>query len=102
MPCVSSVMCTHQNGAASGFEMGFCYRIPAPKVPGVPTKTRLESRLKKFKLHAIYDCLQVRVLPYVIGTPAYLEDDLVGLKVVTNEDDDSEADSGSERSVNFK
>ena len=26
----------------------FCYRIPAPLVPGVPTKTRLESSIKKF------------------------------------------------------
>ena len=36
----------YQNGAASGFEMYFCYfyRIPAPLMPGVPTKTRLESR----------------------------------------------------------
>ena len=25
------------------FDMCFCYRIPAPLVPGVPTKTRLES-----------------------------------------------------------
>ena len=73
-------------------EMCFCYRILAPKVLGVSTKTRLESRMKKFKLHAICDCLHVRVLQDVIGTPAYLEDDLVGMKVVKNEDEDSEAD----------
>ena len=30
---------THQNGATSGFEMCFCYRIPAPLVLVVPTKT---------------------------------------------------------------
>ena len=33
----------NQNSATSGFEMCICYRIPAPNVPGVPTKTRLES-----------------------------------------------------------
>ena len=39
--------------------MCFCYRIPAPKVPGVPTKVRLEKRLessiKKCKPHLMYD-----------------------------------------------
>ena len=43
-----------QNGAKSGFEMCFCYRIPAPWVPGVPTKTRHESRIQKFKPHLVY------------------------------------------------
>ena len=34
----------------------WCYfhRIPVPLVPGVPTKTRLESRMKKFNPHLIY------------------------------------------------
>ena len=60
---------THKkkNGATSGFEMWFWYRIPAPLAPGVPTKTRFESRLcivrsttstpftlKKFKTHLMY------------------------------------------------
>ena len=31
--------------------MCFCYRTPVPLVPGVPTKTRLECRLKTFTLH---------------------------------------------------
>ena len=39
---------SNQNGlqATSEFEMCFCYvyRIPAPNVPGVPIRTRLESR----------------------------------------------------------
>ena len=26
----------------------FCYRVPAPLVPGVPTKARLESSIQKF------------------------------------------------------
>ena len=34
----------------------FCHRMPAPKVPGVPTKTRLESSIKKFKPYFIYVC----------------------------------------------
>ena len=33
----------NQNGAPSGFELCFCYRIPAPSVLDYPTKTRLES-----------------------------------------------------------
>ena len=28
--------------------------LPAPLVAGVPTKTRLESRIKKFKPHHVY------------------------------------------------
>ena len=36
----------------------FCYRIPAPLVPGVPTKTRLESSIKKFKPHATFVVVQ--------------------------------------------
>ena len=35
---------TNQNGATSGFEMCFSYQIPAQKVLGVSTKTRLETR----------------------------------------------------------
>ena len=34
--------------------MCFCYRIPAPLVLGVPTKTRLESSMKKFKPLRVY------------------------------------------------
>ena len=33
----------------------FCYRIPAPLVLVVPTKTRLESSTKKFNPHFMYD-----------------------------------------------
>ena len=33
-----------------------CVLLPAPLVPGVPTKPRLESSIKKFKPHFIYDC----------------------------------------------
>ena len=48
---------TSQNGATSGFEM--CCAIgsqhSAPSVLGVATKTRLESSIKKFKPHFIYD-----------------------------------------------
>ena len=34
--------------------LSWAYRIPAPLVPGVPTKTRLESECKKkFKPHYI-------------------------------------------------
>ena len=38
---------------AQNLDLGcvFGYRIPAPLVPGVPTKTRLQSRTKKFKSH---------------------------------------------------
>ena len=32
----------------------FCYRIPAPLVPGVPTKTRLESSTNKCNRENIY------------------------------------------------
>ena len=50
----------YQNGLqpTSGFEMRFCYRIPAPWVLGFRTKTRLESRFfnKKFNPHFIYYC----------------------------------------------
>ena len=35
--------------------MCFCYRIPAPLMQGVPTKTRFQSSMKNFKLHAMYD-----------------------------------------------
>ena len=38
-------------------------RVPAPLVPGVPTKTRLESNIKKFNPHFIYDtAVQARAL----------------------------------------
>ena len=33
----------YQNGATSGFKIGYFYRIPAPWVLGVQTKTRLEN-----------------------------------------------------------
>ena len=42
-----------QNGTNSGFETCFCYRVPAPLAPGVPTKPRLESSVKKFKPHDV-------------------------------------------------
>ena len=52
----------NQNGTTSGFEIWFCYRIPAPYVPRVPTKTRLESRFwNKRSFNPILfmiDCLQ--------------------------------------------
>ena len=41
--------------ATSEFEMYFCYRIPAPLVPGVPNKPRLDSSIKKFNPHLISD-----------------------------------------------
>ena len=36
--------------------LSWAYRIPAPLGLGVPTKTRLESSVKTFKPHFIYDC----------------------------------------------
>ena len=39
------------------------YRIPAPLVPGIPTKTRLESSIKKFKPYVIYNwCFRAHVI----------------------------------------
>ena len=38
-----------------------CYWIPAPLLPGVPTKTRLESSMKKFNPHAMCWCRCPRV-----------------------------------------
>ena len=35
----------------------FCCRGPAPKVPGVPTESCLESSIKKVNPHFIYDCV---------------------------------------------
>ena len=52
--CITSIFFYFQNGANSGFEVCFCYRIRAPLVPGVPTKTRLESSIMKFDPHFIY------------------------------------------------
>ena len=48
-------VCQNQNGlqATFRFEMCFCYRIPAPVVPGVPTKTRLESSIKNSPLFSV-------------------------------------------------
>ena len=50
---------THQIGlqAMSAFEMCFGYRIPAPRILGVPTKTRLKSSIKTFKPCLIYDLI---------------------------------------------
>ena len=39
-----------------------CYRIPAPLVRRVQTKTRLESRIKKCKPQLNYDCFSGRPL----------------------------------------
>ena len=36
-----------------------CVLRPAPLVPGVPTKTRLESSIKKFKPHVIFRYWQI-------------------------------------------
>ena len=53
----------NQNGlqVASGFKRiasAVFYRIPAPFVPGIPNKTRLESSIKRFfNPHLTYDCL---------------------------------------------
>ena len=51
------------NSATSGFQMCFCYLIPVPVVPRVPTNTRRESsiRVLVFKEvlkgpYVIYDC----------------------------------------------
>ena len=51
--CLSgqSIAIINQNGATSGFEMCFA---PSTKGAGVPTKTRLEARMKKVKPHSIY------------------------------------------------
>ena len=44
----------------------FCYRISAPLVPGVPTRPRLDSSIKKCDPHLIYDtALQVAHAWYV-------------------------------------
>ena len=37
----------------SEFAMRFCYRIPAPLVPRLPTKARLESSVTKFNPRVI-------------------------------------------------
>ena len=44
-----------QNGAKSGFEMVW---LPAPLVPGVPTKTRLESNIHQCTPHLTDTCRQ--------------------------------------------
>ena len=38
-----------------------CYRIKAPLVLGVPIKTRLESSIKNFTPHFIYDWVSARI-----------------------------------------
>ena len=45
----------NQNSATPGFEMCFAIGHQHLLVLGVPTKTRLESSIKKFKSHLIFD-----------------------------------------------
>ena len=39
----TALPCQNGSHATSGFEMYFCYRTLVPLVPGVPTKTRLNT-----------------------------------------------------------
>ena len=52
----------------------FCYRIPAPLLAEVPTKTRLESSINKFTPHSIYDSL---LLFFFRPTLGYCLDDRI-------------------------
>ena len=47
-----------QNGAKSGFEMCFGCWYRTCRAPTVPTKIRLEFRIKKFKPYVIHDWLR--------------------------------------------
>ena len=68
----------NQNGAASGFKMaiGCFYRIPAPVVLEVLPKSRLESRMKKFKPAFHYRLSPVPGKPLAATVPGDILTDL--------------------------
>ena len=66
-----------QNGATSGFEAYFCFRILAPLVPGSQPKTRLEYR---FCNKAVYTLLGLQVSSIAVDGTVLRAEDLTKTK----------------------